>query len=478
MQEQEAVREKWQQRFRHLLVDEFQDTNISQLELVRLLTNRLRNICVVGDDDQSIYGWRGAEVGNIIDFERHFPGAKVVKLEQNYRSKSQILDVANAVILRSKKEHHHKTLRAARGPGDKVQICMLPDGVEEARYLAKQIRRRVRDGGRRFSDYAVLYRSNTLARAVEEELRVEGVPYRLLGGTQFFDRKEVKDALSYLRVVLYPYDELALRRVINHPPRGIGAKTVERLTQYAEAKEMPLGMAFKHLPTMPDVPNLARDGARRLHAALEDARSRLKQGESLVTLSQRLITDVGLERDIRSEGGIVAKKKWDNMQFLFASIRRYEKATGADANLAEFLNRAMLRVEQEEEEATNRVTLSTLHASKGLEFPCVFLIGCVEGYLPHRRTTEPKLTEAAPSDVEEERRLFYVGVTRARDELYITRARKRRERGKEAMLAPSRFLEGLPGDAIEELEPEVEPSMNNEELAQAAGDILAMLSGG
>jgi DNA helicase-2/ATP-dependent DNA helicase PcrA len=313
---------------------------------------------------------------------------------------------------------------------------------------------------------------------VEEELRVEGVPYRLLGGTQFFDRKEVKDALSYLRVVLYPYDELALRRVINHPPRGIGAKTVERLTRYAEAHETPLGVAFKKLPTMDDVPNLARQGARRLQAALEDSRSRLKGGERLVTLCQKLVSDVGLERDIRSEGGIVAKRKWDNMEFLFNSLRRYEKSQGSDANLAEFLNRTMLRVEQEEEAASNRVTLSTLHASKGLEFPCVYLIGCVEGYLPHRRTTEPKLTEAAPSDVEEERRLFYVGVTRARDELYLTRARKRRERGKEAPLAPSRFLEGLPEHAVEHLEPEVEPTMDKDELAQAASDILAMLSGG
>ena len=226
LQQSDHLREKWRGRFRHLLVDEFQDTNRAQLELVRQLVGPLRNVCVVGDDDQSIYGWRGAEVGNILHFERHFPGTTVVKLEDNYRSFAPILAVANAAIAQSRGRRHPKTLRATRGAGPKVRLCTADDTLAEVALVTGEIREEVR-GGRRYGDVAVLYRSNQQARLLEEELRVEGIPYRVFGGTQFFDRKEVKDAIAYLRVALNPHDSLSLRRIINTPARGLGETSVE-----------------------------------------------------------------------------------------------------------------------------------------------------------------------------------------------------------------------------------------------------------
>jgi len=478
LRDNEALRERWRNRFRHLLVDEFQDTNVSQLELVKLLTNQLRNVCVVGDDDQSIYGWRGAEVENIIDFDKTFPNTTVVKLEENYRSRAPILAVANAVMRGAKKKKHVKELGAARGAGERIQLCRVDDDILEARFVAQEMRRLAQDEGRAWASMSVLYRSNKLARAVEEELRVEGIPYRVFGGTQFYDRKEVKDALCYLRVALFPNDELALRRIINHPPRGIGATSLQLISRESERRGLPFGLIFRSMGSIPSVPNGAVEGARRLRNALDTATSAIQSRGSLAAIARRLVKDSGLERDIKNEERAIAKRKWENIEHLFRSLERYEKKHGPDASLGVFLERAMLRAEEAEEETGNRVTLSTLHASKGLEFDIVFLIGCVEGVLPHSRTTDPKLTEAAPTDVEEERRLFYVGVTRARDQLFLTLPTKRHIRGRAQPQAPSRFLEGLPEDAIEERNPDVSAGMDADELSQAAGDLIAQLLGG
>jgi DNA helicase-2/ATP-dependent DNA helicase PcrA len=478
LRRQKGVRDKWQARFEHLLVDEFQDTNHAQLELVRLLTNEQNNVCVVGDDDQSIYGWRGAEVGNILDFEHHFPGTKVVKLEDNYRSRSSILHVANSVIAQNQGKRHGKTLRAARGEGPNVRLCTVEDAAAEAKLVIKEMRQ-LAEQGRSWGDMAVLYRSNTQARLIEEELRVEGIPYRLQGGTQFFDRKEVKDAIAYLKVVVNPRDELSLRRIVNNPPRGIGETTLERLSGHARMHRMSLAKALSQIDHVEGVSESARRGAHALHSALERARRRFHAGDRLTTAARDLFSEVGLERELTAESeGQQGARRWENIEFLLRSIQRFEQSESKDKqSMAQFLARLTIRFDQESEETGDRVTLSTLHAAKGLEFGTVFLIGCVEGHLPHSRTTDPKVTEAAPTDVDEERRLFYVGITRACDQLYLFHPERKTMRGKTVKLTPSRFLDSLPTEGVHKERLEVQPAMDNSEMADMAAQLLQQLGG-
>ena len=479
LRDHEDIREKWRGRFRHLMVDEFQDTNVAQLELVRQLTNSMGNICVVGDDDQSIYGWRGAEVENILRFDKLFTGTTVVKLEDNYRSRAQILDVANRAIFQSRHHRHEKTLRAARGDGDRVQICVAEDAEAEAKMVAKEIRRLYKEQVL-YRDMAILYRSNLQARLIEEELRAADVPYRLFGGTQFFDKKEVKDAAAYLRAVVNPRDELSLRRIVNYPPRGIGATSVQRIAEHASGSNKTFARALADSAAIPDLPEAARQAAVELHHTLDNARKAFAAGRGLAAAARELFDSVGIERDLRASGatGKVADRRHENLQFLLKSIDRYEQSEHAQKpSLATFLQRITMRFDQEEEELGNRVTLSTLHASKGLEFGVVFLIGCVEGQLPHSRTTDPKATEAAPTDVEEERRLFYVGVTRARDRLYLSRPRRRAMRGRVVPLTPSRFLDDLPEASVEEFQDVGEVALEYDEVAAMAQEILSRLGG-
>ncbi|MGF1466132.1 MAG: ATP-dependent helicase [Sandaracinaceae bacterium] len=472
----EDLRDKWRRRFRHLLVDEFQDTNRVQLELVKLLTNELRNVCVVGDDDQSIYGWRGAEVGNILAFERHFAGAEVVKLEDNYRSRAPILAVANAAIAQARRPRHPKVLNAVRGAGPKVRIVTQPDASAEARFVAQEIRS-LAGAGVRPGQVAVLYRSNLQARPVEEELRVEGYPYRMLGGTELFSRKEVKDAVAYLRVVVNPSDELSLRRILNSPPRGIGDATVARLTRWALVEGVPFAEALARIETIPDVPDAARRSGSRLFAAFGRARSRFRGGADLAGAARALLDDVGLRDALVTDKN---PRRWANVEHVLGALRRYEERERAERpSVGQFLTRLMLRLDGEEEaDGGDRVTLSSLHAAKGLEFDVVFLIGLNEGQLPHARTTDPKVTEAAPTDVEEERRLFYVGVTRARERLYLCRPAQRTLRGRTKPLVPSRFLEGLPDEHLEEYGgPRTDEPLGAEEAVDLGRALLADLKG-
>jgi len=479
LKKREDLQKKWSERFRHLLIDEFQDTNKSQLALARLLTNEERNICVVGDDDQSIYGWRGAEVGNILDFERHFRGAMVVKLEDNYRSRAPIIEVANAVIAQSKGKRHEKALRPARGPGAKVRCIALRDTAEETKFVVREIRELARGadaspgGGRfRYKDIAVLYRSNTRARILEEELRIAGVPYRLFGGTQFFDRKEIKDVIAYLRVIDTPRDELSLRRIINNPPRGIGDTTLKKVRAHSVRKGIRFAQAMREIDEV-DVPASAKRGAKSFFAKIDAAKEALDAGASLVATTERLMEEVGYAPMLRQDDTAHGKRRRENYAFLMRSLQRFESQQRL--SLSQFLTQLTLRFETEEEDAGNRVTLSSLHSAKGLEFPAVFLIGCVEGQLPHSRTTDPKVSEAAPTDVDEERRLFYVGVTRARDLLYLCRPERRTLRGRVTPLVPSRFLEGFPDGAWETYKHTGEEELSSEELADMASALLDRL---
>lgn len=470
------VRRRWQERFRYMLVDEFQDTNTSQLELVQRLANEQGNVCVVGDDDQSIYGWRGAEIGNILEFERHFEGATVVMLEDNYRSFAPILEVANAAIKRSTGKRHDKTLRAARGPGSAVRLVAVPDAAAEAKLVTSEMRH-LNEERVRYGDMAVLYRSNLQARILEEELRGAGIPYRLYGGTQYYDRKEVKDAIAYLRVVVHSSDELSLRRIINYPPRGIGDTSIQRIGAHASKAGISFLAALRQADDL-DLPRGAKAGIRTVLGALQTAQLAFADGVDLAAHTRRLLTDVGLFDEIRGDGGTQARRRLENLEHLLRSIHSFEQSEPTDArSIGNFLTRITLTFGAEEEAAGNQVTLSSLHSSKGLEFGVVFFIGLVEGRLPHSRTTDPKVSEAAPSDVEEERRLFYVGVTRARDQLYLIRPERKVVRGRVIPLVPTRFLEGLPEEALDYYTPVGEEPMSTDEVADMASAILAKLGG-
>ncbi len=483
LKEREDIRNKWRARFRYLLIDEFQDTNKCQLDLVRQLASDEHNVCVVGDDDQSIYGWRGAEVGNILDFERYFPGTRVVKLETNYRSKAPIIAVANAVIGQSRGQRHAKTLISARGEGPKVRVLSCMDAAAETKFVTREIRE-LNKGGHAspddkpilYKNMAVLYRSNTQARLLEEELRIAGIPYRLFGGTQFFDRKEIKDVVAYLRVIDNPLDELSLRRIINTPSRGIGDATLKKVRTFSILKGIPFYQGLRRIDEL-DIAPSTRQAVGGFFAALDEARRSFDQGESLVATTEQLMQRVGFTRSINEDDSSHGQRRRENYSYLLRALRRFEEGGKRKLSLGQFLTRLMLRVEQEEEDAGNQVTLSSLHSSKGLEFGVVFLIGCVEGQLPHSRTTDPKVTEAAPTDVEEERRLFYVGVTRARDLLYLTRPERRILRGKVTPRVPSRFLDGFPDGAWEPYKHSGEETMSSDEVQDMTANILARLRG-
>ena len=480
------VRARWQGQFLHVLVDEYQDTNRAQLEMLRLLCGERMNVCAVGDDDQAIYGWRGAEVRNILDFDRHFAGARVIKLEQNYRSRAPILAVANAVIAKRTDAKWRKVLFTERAGGGPVRMAVAGSPETEAAWVGREVRRLLREEKRRASEIAILYRSNGQSRLIEEALREQGVAHRVVGGMQFFERKEVKDILAYLKVVLNPCDEISLRRIVNLPPRGIGEVTVEKLASAALMRGWSLAEAIDRVDALDDVGTAARDGCRALAAVIAEARRELLGAKKPPSEIARLIIDrVSLREEIEASApqGTSGGKRWANVEGILGTLARREARTGPGTEgLASFLNLLTMDIEQETQEASDVVTLSTLHGSKGLEFEVVFVVGCEEGYLPHARTLDARATEGvgdrAGADIEEERRLFYVGVTRAREQLWLSRATARAVRGKIVPRTPSRFLLDIPGDLLEEVTIEREAPTTTREATANAEAILAMLRGG
>ena len=482
---------RWQEKCPFLLVDEYQDTNRAQLEVLRLLAGDTKNLCVVGDDDQSIYGWRGADVRNILDFDEHFPGAKIVKLEQNYRSVKPVLDVANAVISRRTDAKHRKVLFTDRSGGDKVQVRIAASPESEAQWVAIEIARTLREDNVPAREVAVLYRSNGQAKALEEALREHTVPHRVVGGQQFFDRKEVKDLLAYLKLALNRSDEISLRRILNYPPRGIGDTSVHKLAQIALARGWTLWQAIERVDSIDAVSGPARDGCKALESVIAETRrqllvQRVKPSEAARSLCER----IGLRRelDATSPSPAASGRRFANVESMLAlfarrEVRELAKSSDPNDSFASFLHALSLDFgSDDEEKEENVVTLSTLHGSKGLEFDVVFLVGCEEGLLPHARTIDARMTDVVPasgdhvsSDIEEERRLFYVGVTRARKRLTLSRAKARVVRGKPSPRTPSRFLLEIPAELVEELEVAPEKGMSTAQLAQNASAFLAML---
>ncbi len=442
----EALRRKISKRFRYLLVDEYQDTNAAQLELLKLLAGEKRNVCAVGDDDQAIYGWRGAEVRNILRFERHFPGAKEVRLEQNYRSTGNVLACANAVIERNP-DRRPKRLFTSEGAGDRVRLAALESEEEEARFVAEEIAR-LRREGRRLGDAAVLYRLNAQSRPIEEALRAASMPYTVHGGPAYFDRAEVRDLLAYLKVCVAPEDEVSLARIVNVPARGIGDASLERVHAWAVGEGIPL---FDALARAGEVPDLPRGAAERIAAfvgLVGRYRARFAEGR-IAEAARALAAEVDLYAHARGtvQSLEAGQRKVDGLDGLLRSVEAHE-ARSARPSLAAFLQRIALDSRQEEDpEEGDGVSLMTLHAAKGLEFPVVFLVGAEEDLLPCAGI------QGEARDLAEERRLAYVGITRARERLYVTRAASRTKRGKTQPRTPSRFLDDLPSGAYEKVDP-------------------------
>jgi superfamily I DNA/RNA helicase len=441
LREREKVRRAFSERYRYVMVDEYQDTNGPQYEIVRLIARDHGNLCVVGDDDQSIYGWRGADVSKILNFEKDFRGAKVVRLETNYRSTPQILEAANNVI-RHNLSRHGKTLRSASGEGVPIVRFEAADEEDEADYVTEEIAREV--GGRRaaFGDFAILVRTQMQPRAFEAALRGKRIPYVLVGGTSFFDRKEVRDLLAYLRVVANPDDEVSFLRIVNCPPRGIGKTTVDRVLAFATREGISASRAFDRLGEIDRIPETAARASTELRAILRHL-ARLQEGDSLVRLVSNLVRDVRYREEVDRcyPDAMTRESRWaavvEVINFAENFVRRAERPT-----LTGFLEELALTANDDRtsEDSTRRnaVTLMTLHAAKGLEFPRVYLVGMEEGFLPHEKSVEE-------DTVEEERRLAYVGITRAREHLTVTHARERARYGKRTERSPSRFLIELAG---------------------------------
>lgn len=451
----DELRERWQSRFRYLMVDEYQDTNPAQFELLNQLLGPEQNICVVGDDDQAIYGWRGAKVENILGFDIYFPTAQVVRLQENYRSFAPILKCANAVI-RHNDSRHDKKLIPTRGSGSAVLNVKCRDPQHETDWVCGKIRTLIVDENQSGDDIAVLYRSARQARSIEEQLQAHGLSYRVLGGQSFYDKKEVKDAIAYLKCIVAPHDDLAVRRALDTPPRGIGSKTIERLAGWAEVNNRRLMDAVNEPDRVEGLGPRQLDAVKRFAAKIEATREQATQRKSVAEPLQSLLRDVGFRDNIYKETGSAeaTQTRWDGVEWLFRSVERFETrvAEGGRGRWSDYLgnltlDRSETQGDAEEQLDRGRITLATLHSSKGLEWPHVFIVGCEEGVMPHKRVEAVRISDAIAGDIEEERRLFYVGVTRARDQLYLTRSAHRVDRGREVEVMPSRFLGELPSDS-------------------------------
>ena len=435
---QPEVLASYQQRFRHVLVDEYQDTNSVQNELVMLLGQQHRNVCVVGDTDQSVYGFRGADMRNLLDFETAFPDSTVVVLEQNYRSTQNILDAANAVISHNS-ARKPKDLWTQTGAGDKITKFQGEDEVDEAQWICRELTRLHGGGDQRWSDMAVFYRTNAQSRVLEEQFLRGSIPYRVVGGTRFYDRREVKDAMAYLRAVVNTTDEVNLKRVLNVPKRGIGDQTVGRLDAYARSHGLSFVEALRNWDSAGVSPRSAR-GIESFLTLLDDLSTELAKGPA--ALLDSILSRSGYLAELEADRSVENDSRIENLAELVGLAREYPSV---DA----FLEQVSLVADTDQlpdpdDPSETGVVMMTLHAAKGLEFPVVFMVGVEEGVFPHMRA----LTD--PGELEEERRLCYVGITRARQQLFLSHAWCRTLYGSTQYNPPSRFITEIPSGLIEE----------------------------
>lgn len=440
LQENREVREKYQDRFDYLLVDEYQDTNHAQYLLTKLLAAKHRNICVVGDADQSIYGWRGADIQNILDFEKDYPDAKVIKLEQNYRSTQVILDAANAVI-ENNTGRKPKNLWTENKNGADIIYFQAVDERDEARFVIEQLQNLQSTENKKLGDMAILYRTNTQSRIFEEMLIKSGISYNMVGGLKFYERKEIKDIIAYLRVIFNPADSLSLLRIINVPKRGIGDASLAKIQAYAAANNVSLFEAVSNASAVEGL-------SSRFVAKLDDLAGIIFELMNLANeapvedLIDRVLHDTGYMEELENERTPQAQSRIDNLHELISVAQEFAKSE-EENNLENFLAHVALVSDIDDAElGEDAITLMTLHSSKGLEFPVVFLVGMEEGLFPHARTLMDE------TEVEEERRLCYVGITRAKEKLFLSSTKMRTIYGNTVTYPPSRFLQEIPARLV------------------------------
>ena len=423
----------YQNKFEYILVDEYQDTNRCQYELVQLLAGEKQNVCVVGDDDQSIYAFRGADIRNILDFEKDYPNARVLRLEQNYRSTQNILDAAWSVV-QNNKARKPKKLWTEQDEGELVTCYEAMDENDEAGYVGTQIEDWHAEGIN-YKDFAVFYRTNAQSRIFEEAFRAANIPYQIVGGVGFYDRMEIKDLLAYLRVMCNPNDSMSVRRIINVPSRGIGATTLERLIDFAAAEDITLFEAVQRVDEISTINRGLQTKVRRFAEIFDEFDATVFPADAL----DSVLKVTGYLKNLQSQNSIEAQNRVENIEELINAVIEYEH-NEPEPSLSDYLENVALiaDIDTMETDSTDMVTLMTLHSAKGLEFPFVFIVGVEEGYLPHQRSISTE------SELEEERRLCYVGITRAMEQIYLSHAKSRRTFRETEYRTPSRFISEIP----------------------------------
>ncbi|NLK95958.1 MAG: DNA helicase PcrA [Clostridiales bacterium] len=442
------VLEFYQRKFQYIMVDEYQDTNGAQYELVKLLAEKNKNICVVGDDDQCIYAWRGADVTNILNFEKDYPNAKVIKLEQNYRSKDNILQAANVVIANNA-NRKRKSLRTTQEAGSKIKVYRAFDDKSEADFVSKTIADLKYEEKRKNDDFAILYRTNAQSRIFEETLRRRGIAYKIIGGTRFYDRKEIKDLISYLKVLVNPQDNISLKRIINVPKRSIGDATVNKVQEYTNNFELSLWDGLTQVRNIPSLTARNATSIEKFVSLMENFMGLVDAEVGPSIIIENILKDTGYIEELEKSGTIEDKSRIENLKELVTDAVEFEKSS-EDKTLSAYLEKVSLvqdtdKLEEDNEEAEGNVVLMTVHSAKGLEFPIVFMVGMENGIFPSSTDIEHE------DQMEEARRLCYVAITRAKEELYLTSAEMRRVFGRIVSYSQSDFIQEIKPDLKEYL---------------------------
>ncbi|WP_312258508.1 DUF3553 domain-containing protein [Romboutsia ilealis] len=442
------VLDYYRNRFKYIMVDEYQDTSKAQYELIKILAREHQNICVVGDDDQSIYGWRGADIRNILEFEKDYDDVHVVKLEQNYRSTQIILDAANTVISNNI-ERKRKRLWSEKKDGELIKVQVAQDEIEESDFVADMIAKISREQNRSYKDFAVLYRANAQSRSVEDALNRSQIPYNIYGGTKFYERKEIKDLIAYLRVIQNPQDDISIKRIINVPRRGIGLRTIEKIEDRANLKQESIYSVLIDIETNSDISTKARNSISEFVDNVIGTLRTMREVYPVSKLIEKVIESIdyyGYIDELYKGNKEEAEERKDNVKEFISVAMEFEQIS-EEKDLETFLTGVALTSESSEEEEIDKVSLMTIHTSKGLEFPVVFIVGMEDGLFPIARAVR----SMNDSEIEEERRLCYVGITRAKEILYLTLTQKRTLYGKTNPSIASRFMEELPKECIERL---------------------------
>ncbi len=443
LEENEDVLEEYQDRFKYIMVDEYQDTNNIQYRLIELLARRNKNICVVGDDDQCIYEWRGANIRNILEFEKDFQNTEVIKLEQNYRSTSNILDAAHSVI-KNNYGRKRKQLWTEQDRGEKIKYHRLNSERDEAMFIAREIDR-LRSQYDGYSDFTVLYRTHAQSRAIEESFMMMEIPYRIYGGLRFYERKEIKDIIAYLRLICNPIDTLAIKRAINEPKRGIGAKTLEKLEKLAEIKQVPLFDVLLDQEVLDGLSVKVGKGIKEFTSVIRTYHAK-QEIIGLSELYDGVLVESGIKADLRAEDTLESRSRLENLNEFKSEIFNYEDLNEG-GSLSDFLEKIVLMTDMDNQDPDeSSVTLMTMHSAKGLEFPVVFIPGMEDGVFPGRRAIQ------STEGLEEERRLCYVGMTRAKEKLYLTNAESRMLYGKTEAFSESCFIKEIDRELFENFE--------------------------